>query len=53
MSCKTRLRNEMLATEDPRVVVWFDIDNTLYSANSKISQAMGKKIHGDSITNTG
>ncbi|KAH7887659.1 pyrimidine 5-nucleotidase [Phlebopus sp. FC_14] len=28
--------------EDPRVVVWFDIDNTLYSASTKISQAMGK-----------
>jgi pyrimidine and pyridine-specific 5'-nucleotidase len=26
--------------------VWFDIDNTLYSASTQISQAMGKKIHG-------
>ncbi|KAG6336847.1 hypothetical protein ID866_2243 [Astraeus odoratus] len=31
--------------EDPRMVVWFDIDNTLYSASTKISQAMGKRIH--------
>ncbi|KAF9008980.1 Haloacid dehalogenase-like hydrolase-domain-containing protein [Cyathus striatus] len=31
--------------QDDRVVVWFDIDNTLYSASSKISQAMGERIH--------
>ncbi|KIJ70053.1 hypothetical protein HYDPIDRAFT_35492 [Hydnomerulius pinastri MD-312] len=31
--------------EDPRMIVWFDIDNTLYSARTKISQAMGEKIH--------
>ncbi|KAH7921810.1 pyrimidine 5-nucleotidase [Leucogyrophana mollusca] len=31
--------------EDPRPVVWFDIDNTLYSASTKISQAMGQRIH--------
>lgn len=30
---------------DDRVIVWFDIDNTLYSASSKISQAMGERIH--------
>ncbi|EDR12886.1 uncharacterized protein LACBIDRAFT_245826 [Laccaria bicolor S238N-H82] len=30
---------------DDRVVVWFDIDNTLYSASAKISQAMGTRIH--------
>ncbi|KIJ99381.1 hypothetical protein K443DRAFT_102294 [Laccaria amethystina LaAM-08-1] len=30
---------------DDRVVVWFDIDNTLYSASAKISQAMGARIH--------
>ncbi|KIL00627.1 hypothetical protein PAXRUDRAFT_821525 [Paxillus rubicundulus Ve08.2h10] len=32
-------------SEDPRKVVWFDIDNTLYSASTKISQAMGQRIH--------
>lgn len=32
---------------DDRPIVWFDIDNTLYSASSKISQAMGKRIHGE------
>lgn len=31
--------------EDPRAIVWFDIDNTLYSASTKISQAMGQRIH--------
>jgi len=31
--------------EDDRVIVWLDIDNTLYSASSKISQAMGERIH--------
>ncbi|KAI6047407.1 pyrimidine 5-nucleotidase [Pisolithus marmoratus] len=31
--------------EDPRMVIWFDIDNTLYSASTKISQAMGQRIH--------
>ncbi|KAF9226560.1 pyrimidine 5-nucleotidase [Gyrodon lividus] len=31
--------------EDPRMLVWFDIDNTLYSASTKISQAMGQRIH--------
>lgn len=31
---------------DDRAIVWFDIDNTLYSASTKISQAMGKRIHG-------
>lgn len=30
---------------DERIVVWFDIDNTLYSASSMISQAMGNRIH--------
>lgn len=33
---------------DDRIIVWFDIDNTLYSASSKISQAMGERIHGKS-----
>ncbi|KAG6866441.1 hypothetical protein C0991_003959 [Blastosporella zonata] len=30
---------------DDRAVVWFDIDNTLYSASSRISHAMGERIH--------
>ncbi|TCD68201.1 hypothetical protein EIP91_011373 [Steccherinum ochraceum] len=30
---------------DNRYVIWLDIDNTLYSASSKISQAMGQRIH--------
>ncbi|KAF5388122.1 hypothetical protein D9615_000489 [Tricholomella constricta] len=30
---------------DDRAVVWFDIDNTLYSASSRISHVMGHKIH--------
>ncbi|KAF8974474.1 Haloacid dehalogenase-like hydrolase-domain-containing protein [Flammula alnicola] len=30
---------------DDRLIVWFDIDNTLYSASSRISQAMGTRIH--------
>ncbi|KAI5124940.1 hypothetical protein M0805_007367 [Coniferiporia weirii] len=31
--------------QDERVIVWFDIDNTLYSASSKIADAMGQRIH--------
>jgi hypothetical protein len=34
---------------DDRLVVWFDVDNTLYSAGDKISQAMSERIHGPSI----
>ncbi|KAI0091986.1 pyrimidine 5-nucleotidase, partial [Irpex rosettiformis] len=30
---------------DDRAIIFLDIDNTLYSASSKISQAMGKRIH--------
>ena len=30
---------------DNRSIIWFDIDNTLYSASSKIADAMGNKIH--------
>ncbi|KAG2013559.1 SSM1 [Coprinopsis cinerea AmutBmut pab1-1] len=37
---------------DERPVVWFDIDNTLYSASAKISQAMGVRIH-DYFVNLG
>lgn len=33
------------AESDERVIVWFDIDNTLYSASSNISHAMGERIH--------
>ncbi|CAA7259847.1 unnamed protein product [Cyclocybe aegerita] len=29
---------------DDRLIVWFDIDNTLYSASSNISHAMGTRI---------
>ena len=36
----------MSALQDDRVIVWFDIDNTLYSASTKISHAMGERIHG-------
>lgn len=31
---------------DDRLIVWFDIDNTLYSATTKIAEAMGKLIQG-------
>ncbi|KAI0268386.1 pyrimidine 5-nucleotidase [Gloeopeniophorella convolvens] len=31
--------------QDDRPVVFFDIDNTLYSASSKIAHAMGVRIH--------
>lgn len=31
-------------------MVWFDIDNTLYSASSKISQAMGVRIHSEPLS---
>ncbi|KAF9652196.1 pyrimidine 5-nucleotidase, partial [Thelephora ganbajun] len=31
--------------KDDRAIVWFDIDNTLYSASTKISHAMGERIH--------
>ncbi|KAF9485272.1 pyrimidine 5-nucleotidase [Pholiota conissans] len=34
-----------LPQEDDRLMVWFDIDNTLYSASSNISHAMGTRIH--------
>lgn len=33
---------------DDRDIVFFDIDNTLYSASTKVSQAMGQRIHGAS-----
>ncbi|KAI0320671.1 pyrimidine 5-nucleotidase [Amylostereum chailletii] len=31
--------------QDDRLIVFFDIDNTLYSASSNISHAMGTRIH--------
>lgn len=31
---------------DDRYLVWFDIDNTLYSASVQIAHAMGERIHG-------
>jgi len=31
--------------QDDRLVIFFDIDNTLYSASTRISQAMGERIH--------
>lgn len=44
---------EMLeAATDDRIVIFLDIDNTLYSASSKISQAMGERIHGNIILYT-
>ncbi|THV08443.1 pyrimidine 5-nucleotidase [Dendrothele bispora CBS 962.96] len=33
------------SAQDERLIVWFDIDNTLYSANTNISAAMGVRIH--------
>jgi len=35
---------------DNRLIAWFDIDNTLYSANAKIAEAMGKQIHNYFLT---
>ncbi|TFY83955.1 hypothetical protein EWM64_g69 [Hericium alpestre] len=31
---------------DEKPIVFFDIDNTLYSASTKIAEAMAKRIHG-------
>ena len=31
---------------DDRLVAFFDIDNTLYSANHRIAEAMYVRIHG-------
>jgi len=33
------------SAEDDRSIVWLDIDNTLYSASTKISHEMGQRIH--------
>jgi hypothetical protein len=34
---------------DDRVLVWFDIDNTLYPASAKIGQEMGVRIRGEAL----
>jgi hypothetical protein len=31
---------------DERLIVWFDIDNTLYPASTNIAQAMTDRIYG-------
>jgi hypothetical protein len=36
----------MSAPTAEKYTVFLDIDNTLYSASTGISAAMGKKIHG-------
>ncbi len=38
---------------DDRLVAFFDIDNTLYSANHNIAEAMGVRIHGKWVTIAG
>lgn len=43
-----RPQGRQLTRTDDRLIVFFDIDNTLYSASSKISEAMGTRIHGAS-----
>ncbi|KAJ7590949.1 pyrimidine 5-nucleotidase [Mycena floridula] len=40
-----RLVGDLTMSIDDRSIVWFDIDNTLYSASARVSQAMGQKIH--------
>ena len=34
---------------DDRVLVWFDIDNTLYSTSANIGQEMGLRICGETL----
>ena len=46
VQCHLYLLLSIFLLEDPRLVIWFDIDNTLYSASTKISHAMGERIHG-------
>ncbi|KAK0490896.1 pyrimidine 5-nucleotidase [Armillaria novae-zelandiae] len=36
--------------QDDRYIVWFDIDNTLYSTSADVSRAMGKRIHAYFMT---
>ncbi|KAF8639633.1 hypothetical protein AX17_000898 [Amanita inopinata Kibby_2008] len=45
MSANNGLVPECDGSQNDRVIVWFDIDNTLYSASSRISQEMGERIH--------
>ncbi|KAL0949452.1 hypothetical protein HGRIS_009507 [Hohenbuehelia grisea] len=35
---------------DDRDIIWLDIDNTLYSASTKIAAAMGQRIHAYFVT---
>jgi pyrimidine and pyridine-specific 5'-nucleotidase len=36
--------------DDDRYIVWFDVDNTLYSASSRIAHEMGNRIHAYFLT---
>jgi hypothetical protein len=36
----------LIVPSDDRLIVWFDIDNTLYPASVKMAEKMGEKIHG-------
>jgi pyrimidine and pyridine-specific 5'-nucleotidase len=35
----------LIVPSDDRLIVWFDIDNTLYPASVKMAEKMGEKIH--------
>ena len=35
-----------MENQDERYIIWFDIDNTLYSSSAEISRAMEERIHG-------
>ena len=56
LSCSTSEREHLhrlafpILTIDNRDIVWFDIDNTLYSASTRIADAMGQRIHGTYAT---
>ena len=39
---------DRVLADDP-VLVWFDIDNTLYSASANIGQEMGIRIRGEAL----
>lgn len=39
----------LIVFSDDRLIVWFDIDNTLYPASVKMAEKMGDKIHGTSV----
>jgi pyrimidine and pyridine-specific 5'-nucleotidase len=36
----------IIVQSDDRLIVWFDIDNTLYPASVKMAEKMGERIHG-------